>query len=319
MTIETPRVTLGLPAYNEERTLELTVGSLLDQSFEDFELVLADNASTDGTLALMRRLEAQDGRIRVLTSDRNLGAIGNFRRLLEAARGEFFAWVGAHDAYDRDWLARLAGALDADPRLAMVYPLTRKHLDDGTLLSDSLLTFDSRGLTAVQRAHRAAELTGAGERIYGLYRTAMARAYPIRTALRWDTLYLAGLALVGDVAPVPEAVWYRSYHERPVASTRHTAQTLSRQLRVVFPEDAPAPLIHHLPALYHQGAMLRDGLRACRACGHGWAESLSMVGGAMAGLRTRSSLRLELAMLLGLVGGKAGREGAYDEDMEYAL
>src|SRR5262249_20336125 len=134
------------PAYNEERTLERTVGSLLNQSFADFELVLGDNCSTDGTLAVMQKLAGEDGRIRILTSERDLGAIGNFRRLQAAARGDMFAWVGAHDAYDSDWLAHLAGALAADERLAAVYPMTRKHLDDGTLINDSLLKLDTRGL-----------------------------------------------------------------------------------------------------------------------------------------------------------------------------
>ena len=319
MTSRSPTVTLGLPAYNEEGGLEFAVTALLNQSYSDFELVLADNASTDGTLKLMRRLQQDDSRIRILTSDRNLGAIGNFRRLLQSARGEYFAWVGAHDAYDPDWLLNLVQALSADPRLVLACARTYRHMSDYSVISSSVLKFDSREFDLRTRVRKASALHGAGERIYGLYRTAGARAYPIRATLRWDTLFLAGISLVGDMAAVESAVWYRSYHDRPVNSPWNTASTLRRQLRMVFPADVKPSLLDQIPAVYHQIAMLRDGMATCRRMGRGFWQSLDLVRLAMAGVMTRSSLLFELQVWMGLFRRNPRPAQVIDEDREYAL
>src|SRR4051812_12825537 len=92
-------VTVGLPVHNGEQFLAAAVDSLLSQSVDGLELILADNASTDGTLAICERYAAQDRRVRVLPSDANRGAAWNFNRCLAAARGRYFKWAAHDDLY----------------------------------------------------------------------------------------------------------------------------------------------------------------------------------------------------------------------------
>ena len=68
-----PRLSIGLPVYNGENYLAESLDALLGQSYEDFELIISDNASTDGTADICRRYEKQDSRIRYIRQPRNIG------------------------------------------------------------------------------------------------------------------------------------------------------------------------------------------------------------------------------------------------------
>ncbi|HLR96223.1 MAG TPA: glycosyltransferase, partial [Jiangellaceae bacterium] len=76
-----PRVTIGLPVFNGERYLEAAIDSILAQDFQDFELLLADNASTDATLEICERAAARDPRVTVHRSEANRGAAWNYNRV----------------------------------------------------------------------------------------------------------------------------------------------------------------------------------------------------------------------------------------------
>ena len=75
-----PRVSIAMPVYNGERFLRQAVDSLLAQTFSDFEFVIADNCSTDGTEAICRDYVARDPRVRYYRNERNIGGPANFRR-----------------------------------------------------------------------------------------------------------------------------------------------------------------------------------------------------------------------------------------------
>jgi glycosyltransferase involved in cell wall biosynthesis len=101
-----PRLTLGLPVYNGERYLAASLDALLAQSFTDFELIISDNGSTDGTGAIARRYESIDPRVRYVYHPRNLGSSFNHNFVIEQARSEFFKWVSDDDLYAPDLLQR---------------------------------------------------------------------------------------------------------------------------------------------------------------------------------------------------------------------
>jgi len=68
-----PRVSIGLPVYNGERFLAGAIESILAQTFGDFELVISDNASTDGTSEICREYQARDSRVHYLRNETNIG------------------------------------------------------------------------------------------------------------------------------------------------------------------------------------------------------------------------------------------------------
>lgn len=94
-----PTVSVLVPAYQAERTLEMAVRSALQQTFDDLEVLVLDDASMDGTLAVAHALAEQDRRVRVLPSSRNLGVAATRNRGLDIARGTWVALLDADDAW----------------------------------------------------------------------------------------------------------------------------------------------------------------------------------------------------------------------------
>lgn len=112
-TPPSPKVSIGLPVFNGELHIQAALDSILRQSFTDFELIISDNASTDGTSVLCLGYASQDHRICYIRQENNIGAFDNFRFVLLQARGDYFMWA-AHDDMlsSHDFLDRLVSALD---------------------------------------------------------------------------------------------------------------------------------------------------------------------------------------------------------------
>ncbi len=119
-----PRLSVGLPVYNGERYLEQTLDSLLGQSYENFELIVSDNASTDGTASICRRYEKQDSRVRYFLQPQNIGMAPNHNFVFQQARGELFKWAASDDLYGRDLLLRCTEALDEHPEVVLAHSWT---------------------------------------------------------------------------------------------------------------------------------------------------------------------------------------------------
>ena len=110
-----PKVSVFIPVYNRERYLCVAVNSILAQTFADFELLLVDDGSTDGSLELMQRYAARDPRVRIETNGANLGIPRTRNRGLELARGEYIALLDSDDyAYP--------GRLEAQVRFLEAHP-----------------------------------------------------------------------------------------------------------------------------------------------------------------------------------------------------
>src|SRR5581483_7063205 len=114
----TPKVTVLLAVRDGEPYIGEAVQSVLDQTFTDFELLLVDDASTDGTVAVVERLG--DDRIRLLRNERNLGQVPSLNRGLREARGEIVARIDADDVSQPSRLERQLAVLDSDPHVGLV-------------------------------------------------------------------------------------------------------------------------------------------------------------------------------------------------------
>lgn len=94
-----PLVSVGVPTFNRAATIERALVSVLAQDYPNIEVVVSDNASSDATEAVCRRLARGDPRVRYLRQTANRGPTENFMEVLRQARGEYFMWLG-----DDDWL-----------------------------------------------------------------------------------------------------------------------------------------------------------------------------------------------------------------------
>ena len=121
---DSPRVSIGMPVYNGERYLRSAIESILAQTFQDFELIISDNASTDNSLSICQEFADQDKRIRIIEQSKNIGAMANFNFVAKEARGEYFKWAAADDLCAPQFIEKCIEVLDRDSELAWCHSIS---------------------------------------------------------------------------------------------------------------------------------------------------------------------------------------------------
>ena len=116
MTPSRPAVSVLLTSFNRAAFVAASIESVLQQTFGDFELLIVDDCSTDGTLDIVRDYERRDSRIRVVCNERNLGQFPNRNRAAELARGELMKYHDSDDLMYPHCLHVMVSMLLAEPR-----------------------------------------------------------------------------------------------------------------------------------------------------------------------------------------------------------
>jgi glycosyltransferase involved in cell wall biosynthesis len=207
------RLGIGLPVFNGQRFLEQTLDSLLGQSFTDFELVIADNASTDRTEEICRARAAGDDRIRYHRADVNRGAAWNFNRAFMLTTSEYFKWSAYDDLCEPTFLERGVAALDATPQAVVAYPKTRLIDEAGAFVADHDDNLALPDPTPHERLARIVPALGYTHPIYGVARSsALRRTRLLGTYPSADYVLLVELALLGTFVELPERLFLRRIH-----------------------------------------------------------------------------------------------------------
>ena len=115
MPASTPILSIGVPVFNGEPYITQSLASILGQTFTNFEVIVFDNASTDGTADICRSHEARDKRIRYSRNSTNIGSLSNFRRVLDLATGEYFMWAACDDYWSPGYVETLLACLKQYP------------------------------------------------------------------------------------------------------------------------------------------------------------------------------------------------------------
>lgn len=97
-------VSIGMPVYNGEKSIETTIKSLLNQTHRNFELIISDNASTDKTESICREYAIKDKRIKYVCQPQNFGAELNFKFVFDKAVGEYFMWASCDDVFSKNFV-----------------------------------------------------------------------------------------------------------------------------------------------------------------------------------------------------------------------
>lgn len=119
-----PLVSVGLPVFDGMPYVERALESLLAQDVADLEIVVCDNASTDGTGALVEEMAARDDRIRYVRNQTNIGGARNFNRAFRLSTGRYFRWACADDFVSPGVISACLAALEEDPSTVLAYPQT---------------------------------------------------------------------------------------------------------------------------------------------------------------------------------------------------
>jgi glycosyltransferase involved in cell wall biosynthesis len=127
-----PSISVVLPTHNGAKFLDRAIGSVVAQTWEDWELLVVNDASTDGTAQKIEAWVEKDERVRSLPLDRNLGLPAALNAGFRLAQGANFTWTSDDNWYRPDALAKLLDALDAEPRSDVVFSSYTEVDENGT-------------------------------------------------------------------------------------------------------------------------------------------------------------------------------------------
>lgn len=214
----TRRVGIGIPVYNGEDYLESTLNSVLAQSFNDFEIFIADNASTDRTEEICRDYGSQDDRINYIRNPINLGASKNYTVCFEPSQHEYFRWQNADDPIESTLLELCVKRLDEHPEAVLTYGKTKIIDQHGELIELYDDQLDLRDKSGSERFVNCLSSIGLSNVLYGLVRReALAHTALMGNYIASDINLIAELSLYGEFHELPEYLFCRRMH--PEASS----------------------------------------------------------------------------------------------------
>ncbi|MFN3191072.1 MAG: glycosyltransferase family 2 protein [Aureliella sp.] len=251
-----PRVSIGIPVYNGENFVRYAIESVLHQTFDDWELVISDNASVDGTEQVCRRYAEEDSRIKYFRSEVNRGAAWNFNEVFHRSGGEYFRWLSHDDYLMPTLIEKSVAVLDESPEFISCASATGAIDEQGfRILDDEEGESDlaCQGLTEESERLRLefSQSSIASDRylgillhsrrcneVYGLIRReVMAKTQLHPPYCGGEKVLLAEIALRGMIFEIPEMLFYVRWHtERFTAnsSTKEQDAHMATENRPVF-------------------------------------------------------------------------------------
>lgn len=222
MKNDCPRVTALMPVYNNERYIAAAVESILNQTFRDFEFIIIDDGSSDGSLQMLERYAREDSRIR-LASRPNTGYTIALNEGLRIARGEYIARMDADDVASPERFEMQVQYLDDHPDCTVVGGNVLLIDRDGDPIREMCLGYSHEEIDAAHMQgkggaiiHPAATIRKSALDRVGEFREDYECAEDLDIFLR--------LAEVGRVANLPEVVLRYRQHLSSIGYSRADEQ-----------------------------------------------------------------------------------------------
>lgn len=217
MGIMKPKISVGMPVYNGEPYLEQAIQATLNQTYDDFELIISDNDSTDRTEEICRDFAAKDARILYVRNSANIGATNNYNQLFHKSVGEYFRWFNADDLCSNVLHERCLEVLEARPDAVMCYGKTDIIDSQGELIRHYEDNLNLQQTSVVDRFTTYFNVVEQTNAIYGLiHRASLEKTMLMGDASfpAADTNLMGELTLYGKIVEIPETLFFRRMHEK---------------------------------------------------------------------------------------------------------
>lgn len=235
-------VSIGLPVFNGERFLAETLDSFLDQTFQNFELIISDNASTDSTQEICLQYSAKDDRIRYARQKTNLGASRNYNLLLEMSSGKYFKWASHDDLCAPTFLERCTQVFNENPSVILCYSRTQEIDEEGKVIREFPAKPKLGSEKKPERFFECICVPHPQVAIFGLFRSDVLKMTRlIGNYASSDRTLLGELSLLGRFYEIPDFLFFRRSHPTQsykIFRGRHALQTWydpKRSGKITFP------------------------------------------------------------------------------------
>jgi len=170
-------VFIGMPIFNGEKFISGAIETLLNQTYEDFKIVISDNCSTDKTGDICKHFARRDSRIIYHKQETNIGSLENFKFLLEKADTTYFMWACHDDRWESSYIQEMVDVLEHNPEVGLSC--------SGVKIRDLNTGIESKFLTGFTTQKRPLfryvfrTIQGSVQLIYGVHRTEILRKFPL--------------------------------------------------------------------------------------------------------------------------------------------
>ena len=204
------KIVVTIPVYNEGPYILQTLESVAAQTYSDFQVLIADNASTDETERVCRDFCTRDARFHYARHESNLGATANFKYCFDNTESELFMWLGGHDMLHPEFLQEACSRMEADSGLSLVYSQTQwinehnqvlGHTNGGNYVFQEPLTPPARFIKMLNALDRC-------EAINQIIRRKFVDL-PFRPIVSADLVFLCHLAAHGPFARIERPLYIR--------------------------------------------------------------------------------------------------------------
>jgi glycosyltransferase involved in cell wall biosynthesis len=186
------------------------IESILSQDFEDIDLIISDNCSTDNTMETCLKYQKMDKRISYYRFEENLGG-KNMTHLLARSNSPYFKWAAHDDLLEQSFISKCLEMIEQDPSIALVYPRTKVLDADSNLLGIADDHLNTAQDNPTERFRHLIWELGACHVFYGLYRTRMIKKVHLwrNTLIGADSVALAEIALSGKIIQINDVLFTR--------------------------------------------------------------------------------------------------------------
>lgn len=269
MSTTSPLISIGLPVYNGKRFVAQAIEALLAQTYTNFELIISDNGSTDGTPEILRQYAARDARIKLFLNAENRGGAWNFQEVFTRSSGKYFRWAAYDDLCLPNHLEACLAPLEEHPSVVLCYPRSIVIDEQGRAVRDHDDNLELRQASPIQRYMQFQDHYRHGAAcnpIYGLIRSDVLRQTQVMgDYVSSDIVLIGELALRGEFYEVPQRLFLRRDHPQTVL---RSYKTLSEIMAWYNPNR---PLDEH-PVL----RLLYEHMRAVQRVPMPWHTRMSL-------------------------------------------
>lgn len=234
--METPLVSIGIPAYNRPDKLRITLQCIRDQTYPNLEVIVSDDCSpSDGVGQVVNEAILSGQRIRFYRQPENLGATRNFEFVLTKATGKYFLWAEDEDSFEPEFVEKLAGCMESQPDL-VACGCDIKSIDyhDNFIRLNQLSSIrPSAKWNQARKLFFRYPTSNIFFCILGMFKTDILKKSNMHYLVGWkgyetngEVPFLAQIATFGRIAAIPEAL--KTYRINPDSIYHSEWRSISR-------------------------------------------------------------------------------------------
>lgn len=239
-----PLVSIGVPVFNGEKSIGKALNSLINQDYENIEIIISDNASTDKTFDICKKFTLKDSRIKFSPLSRNISGALNFNRTFKLSSGKYFLWAAHDDTRDKSFISKCLFKMEKHLDIALCHSYTNIFVENRKTFLCTANLDSFKGISEMIPQYKKTLQDFPAVAIYGLIRSsAMRKTQLIGNFLGGDIVFINELSLHGKFDQVPSLLF--NYF------TRKKWNTIQMDYHIIYKKKKPWWYFAFIVLFYH--------------------------------------------------------------------